>query len=783
MSSKGPAYERDWSSDAAQAGAPEVDVVAPRPILRLYTERLLVETNSESAYVERDVAVLALDFEYGTTRLKVSDAQESFFIASAGSLTRVSRNRAAERQAQCVLESFGAVELSCVPTLYGEASADYLVHVSDNVHALCSFSAYAVPQLERLGWTIEVAADYPYQVVRAETPWYANIEEDESKDNWFSLELGVDVDGQRINLLPGLLEVLNTCADSESLESIFRTPTRFRAIPIDGHRYAVLPPERLRRLLYVLEELHSGNRRSLALRETDLPLVRGLDETFDDEQQSLRWTGTRSAVEKARQLASTEGPPKVRPATGLQATLRPYQQEGLEWLQNLITNRVGGVLADDMGLGKTLQTIAHLATEKESGRMDCPSLVVVPTSLIGNWQRELKKFAPFLRVIAVHGAKRHLQYEKIARAQVIATTYPVLLRDLDRFAQLHFHLVVLDEAQAIKNQRSLAHAAVSSLKCNHRLCLTGTPVENNLGELWALFHFLMPGFLGDQQTFKSRYQTPIEKDRNEVRLLQLRHRVAPFILRRMKDTVAKDLPPKTELVRPVELDGDQRDLYESIRIAAHDQVRQVIRKKGLHGSTITILDALMKLRQVCCDPRLIASPAARTVKNSSKYEFLMEMLENQLSNGHRVLLFSQFTRMLRLIGDGLRERGFPYIELTGATQDRQAKCDQFETGQADIFLISLKAGGTGLNLTSADTVIHYDPWWNPAAQAQATDRAYRIGQKRPVFVYNLIVAGSVEERMLKLQRLKRHLADTILGQGSAHSLSEEDIEELFQPLE
>src|SRR5690606_17070499 len=273
--------------------------------------------------------------------------------ASAGALTRVERNRAAERQAQCVLESFGAVELGCVSTHFGDSSADYLVHVSDNVHALCSFSAYAVPQLERLGWKVEVAADYPYQVVRAEAPWYASVEEDEAQDNWFSLELGVDVDGQRINLLPGLLEVLNTCADSESLESIFRTPTRFRAIPIDGHRYAVLPPERLRRLLYVLEELYSGNRRSLALRETDLPLVRGLDETFDDEQQSLRWTGTRSAVEKARQLASTDGPPKVRPATGLQATLRPYQQEGLEWLQNLITNRVGGVLADDMGLGKT----------------------------------------------------------------------------------------------------------------------------------------------------------------------------------------------------------------------------------------------------------------------------------------------------------------------------------------------------------------------------------------------------------------------------------------------
>jgi SNF2 family DNA or RNA helicase len=767
----------------------------PKPIVRLYTERLFVDGQSFAGkrnertsrptedHHERDVAVIALSFAYGTTRLRVTDEQESFFVSGARGLERVARNRKFERQAQCILESFGAVELGCLSTHVGESNADYLVHISDNVHALCSFSAYAIPQLEKLGWQVEVAAGYPYRVVATDTPWYANVQEDEENDNWFSLELGLDVDGQRINLLAGLLEMLNESSDSESLESILRTPTRFRAIPIDGSRYAVLPPERLRRLLYVLEELYSGSRDKTTFKESDLPVIGGITDAFEDEQQKLRWSGTISAVDKARKLAS-ESPPEIRPATGLQATLRPYQQEGLNWLQNLIDNSVGGVLADDMGLGKTLQTISHLATEKERGRMSEPALVIVPKSLIGNWQREIKKFAPFLRVLAIQGSKRQELYPKMTRAHVVITTYPVLLRDLERFLEVHFHLVILDEAQAIKNCRSQAHAAVSSIRSTHRLCLTGTPVENNLGELWSLFHFLMPGFLGDAQTFRNRYQLPIEKDRNEVRLIQLRHRVAPFILRRMKDTVAKDLPPKTELVRPVELDGDQRDLYESIRVAAHDEVRQVIRKKGLSGSTIPILDALMKLRQACCDPRLINSPAARAVKTSSKYEFLMELLETQLAQGHRILIFSQFTRMLGLIGQGLTERRFPYILLTGQTADRQAKCDEFESGKADVFLISLKAGGTGLNLTSADTVIHYDPWWNPAAQAQATDRAYRIGQKRPVFVYNLIVAGSVEERMLRLQQLKRHLADTILGQGAAaHALSEADVEELFQPLD
>jgi SNF2 family DNA or RNA helicase len=251
----------------------------------------------------------------------------------------------------------------------------------------------------------------------------------------------------------------------------------------------------------------------------------------------------------------------------------------------------------------------------------------------------------------------------------------------------------------------------------------------------------------------------------------------------MKDTVAKDLPPKTEIVRAIELDGDQRDLYEGIRVAAHAEVRQVIRKKGLAASTVTILDALMKLRQVCCDPRLISSNVAAHVHGSSKYDFFMDLVLGQMQQGRRILVFSQFTQMLALIANGLRDAGIRYTMLTGATADRQARCDEFERGDTNIFLISLKAGGTGLNLTSADTVVHYDPWWNPAAQAQATDRAYRIGQKRPVFVYNLIVAGSVEERMLRLQRQKRHLADTILsGAGAAGGLTENEIDGLFEPL-
>jgi SNF2 family DNA or RNA helicase len=498
----------------------------------------------------------------------------------------------------------------------------------------------------------------------------------------------------------------------------------------------------------------------------------------------VQWTRGSAAIQQARAFMNRDAVRKVETCRGLQADLRPYQLEGLGWLQHLRRNDVGGVLADDMGLGKTLQTIAHLSLEKESGRMDGPNLIVMPTSLITNWSRELHRFAPHLTVLSLYGRYRHRQPRPITSYDVILTTYPLLIRDVESLKNTTFHMVVLDEAQAIKNPRSRAHKAVSELEAAHRLCLSGTPVENNLGELWALFEFLSPGMLGTREEFRSRFRCPIEKNGDERQLAILRQRVAPFVLRRTKEEVAKDLPPKTELVRPVEINGPERELYESIRVAAHAEVRGLIRKKGLVASTVAILDALMKLRQVCCHPSLVAVDQARRVHDHAKFDVLFEMLVEHLGQGRRVLVFSQFARMLALISEELLRRGIRHVTLTGATRDRQAAVDAFQEGKVDIFLISLKAGGTGLNLTRADTVIHYEPWWNPAAQAQATDRAHRIGQKNPVFVHNLVVAGSVEERMLRLQEKKRALADSLFsGAGPAATFSEEEVDGLFAPLE
>jgi superfamily II DNA or RNA helicase len=753
------------------------------PRIALFTEPMIVNVGSDfdPQLEERPLPVLSLDFDYQGTVIRSSER--------AGLRPR---DLGGEQRARQILESFGPLELGCQDILSARlgSRADYIIRSDEDRHALCSFTAYALPQLRRLGFAVSVDQAYPFQVVDGDPPFYAEVDAEAGSKDWFNLELGIEVDGRRVNLLPTLLEILERLPASGRLEDVVPAGARCFALPVGDNRYVTIPPERLQILLKVLRELYlpgESNRQSVRFPALAARALAEMEAAFgqrEDGSPRLCWSGAPALRERGQALLC--GPPPVAgaPPAGLRAELRPYQRQGLAWLQHLREHDAGGVLADDMGLGKTLQAIAHIVAEKEAGRLDRPTLVVTPTSLVGNWQRELGRFAPYLQVLVLHGPGRHRLWPRLVHADVVLTTYPALLRDGERLEGQQFHLALLDEAQAIKNPRSLAHQAAVKIDARHRICLTGTPVENSLSELWALFEFVNPGLLGDAEWFAHRYTRPIEREGRVERLADLRTQVAPFILRRMKDEVARELPPKTEIVRPVELRGSQRDLYESLRLSAHAEVRQAIAEKGLGASTITILDALMKLRQVCCDPRLLAGEAAREVRESAKYTLLMELITQQLAAGRRLLVFSQFATMLGLIGNGLRDAGIPFAVLTGATTNRQRPIDDFQAGKVGVFLISLKAGGTGLNLTTADTVVHYDPWWNPAAQAQATDRAHRIGQKKPVFVYNLIVAGSVEERMLALQRRKRQLAEGLLGRDPDGALlSAGEVDRLFAPLQ
>ena len=497
------------------------------------------------------------------------------------------------------------------------------------------------------------------------------------------------------------------------------------------------------------------------------------------------WDGAQQLRGMVQRLSGRAEMPEVAVPSSVQASLRPYQQQGLNWLQFLREHGLGGILADDMGLGKTLQTLTHIQVEKDAGRLTQPALIIAPVSLMGNWRREAERFCPQLRCLVIHGKDRHEVADSMADYDIVIAPYSLLQRDKERWLEAQWHIVVLDEAQNIKNASTHAAQVVGQLQTRHRLCLSGTPMENHLGEIWSLFHFLMPGFLGSQARFKELFRTPIEKLGDPERLHQLRARITPFMLRRTKALVAHELPPKVETIERVELSGKQADLYETIRLGMEKTVREALTTKGLAKSQITILDALMKLRQVCCDPRLLKLAAAQKVKTSAKLEQLMELLPEMVAEGRRILLFSQFTSMLTLIEAELKKHGLPWVKLTGQSQNRDALIEQFTSGAVPIFLISLKAGGVGLNLPQADTVIHYDPWWNPAVENQATDRAHRIGQTQTVFVYKLVAQGTIEERILALQERKAALADSMYSGATGRKqplFTEGDLAELLKPL-
>lgn len=790
-------YPAAPESTARPMATPTAD--APTPCVRLFADEVVIHHTEGlgSRFEHERMPLIELSFEYEGVRVLAAEEEDEVMI----DLDRfVPRNGREEGRARRLLESFGAVPLECLEDWATDAQADYVVRCEGSVHDFAGFSAYVVPQLRGLGWKVQVASDYPFKVVEREPVWYANVtpvdeggsrrgrrddEEAAPRPDWFGLQLGIDLDGKRVNLLPALVELLER-SNGKGLGELAQTTSRkCLALPVGEGTFIAIPGERARTILRVLAELYDSTAPKGEIR---FPQMRAgallaLDEAFAKDGATLEMSGDTQAREWASSLVA---PRKIEVdvVEGLKADLRSYQKEGVAWLQNLVAQGVGGILADDMGLGKTLQTIAHVTLEKQAGRLqDRPALIIAPTSLVMNWQREFRKFAPELRILAIHGPHRHDAYDGIRDADVVLTSYPILCRDEERFAEWKFHLVILDEAQTIKNLKSRAHVAARAVDAENRLCLSGTPVENHLGELWALLDFVNPGLLGDELHFNRFYRIPIERMKNEDRLAALRELVSPYILRRNKREVAKELPPKTEVMRPIELQGAQRELYESIRVAAHAEVRKIIRKKGLAASVVPVLGALTKLRQVCCDPRLVRMSNVGKIRESAKYNMFFDLLDKQLAGGHRILVFSQFTSMLGLLEAGLRERKVKYAILTGDTKDRAEAVDQFEKGGAKVFLISLKAGGTGLTLTSADVVIHYDPWWNPAIQAQATDRAYRIGQKKPVISYQLFAAGSVEERILGLQRSKKHVADAILGQGSAASaITEAELDVLFAPL-
>jgi len=763
--------------------------VKPIPCLRLFMQTLHVrrqfywQVNADQLQVES----ARLSFDYAGERVPLGDKRSVVTRVEEGTLLRLVRDQKAEGKALRRLdEDYGFMPLESEPIfdLPPDSVFDLTLTGEDRQDALLNFSLNGVPALRKLGWQVDIAEDYSYRPVDNVGDWYADVEEGAGND-WFGLELGIMVDGKPLNLLPVLINMLHHYPDVMDLNALKDAPSNQAFIArLDDGRLLPLPIERVRNVLGTLIELYNKDLDKNG--RLQLPAIQAgqLAELESLAGKNMEWQGGERLRELGHRLRDFKGVAEAALPTGFNADLRPYQHQGLSWLQFLRDYGLAGILADDMGLGKTVQTLAHLLLEKQSGRMDRPSLVIAPTSLMVNWRIEAERFAPSLKVLVQQGTQRKQHFERLADYDVVLTTYPLLPRDQEVLLAQEFHLVILDEAQVIKNPKAKASQIVRQIKTRHRLCLTGTPMENHLGEMWSLLDFLMPGLLGNEKHFNTLFRTPIEKHGDATRRDILRRRIAPFMLRRTKQEVMKELPPKSEILSNVDLAGAQRDLYESIRLAMHEKVRNEITKKGMARSQIVILDALLKLRQVCCDPRLVKLDSAKTVKHSAKLEQLMEMLPAMVEEGRRILLFSQFTSMLALIEEELRQRKLDYVQLTGDTRDRATPVQRFQAGEAPLFLISLKAGGTGLNLTAADTVIHYDPWWNPAVENQATDRAHRIGQDKAVFVYKLITRGTVEEKILGMQARKKELADSLFDETakSGPKLTLDDLNALFEPL-
>ncbi len=703
----------------------------------------------------RFVLTIKRDFFPWTVTLSATYDQEKFDLTKASPLLCVSRQtgklfkRSLETEA-AALEQFASLFVAPTAVQFPFPLS------SDQQDRLFSELLWRVP----LTW--DICLDTDLLVERSKKTSIAA--RTKSDIDWLELEATVMVGKQEIELATLLASLMETSP----------------LVTINGTTH-LLSPAHLKRL-QMLRRLADPESFEIKINRTQLGLVEELGDLIDYDKLHTQW---RQSLTTLRTFDSQ--PALTRPKT-LTAKLRPYQDQGVAWLAFLRQFGFGGILADDMGLGKTMQALTILAYAYEQGEKK-PSLIVAPTSVVNNWQQEISSYVSDLRTHLFMGHDRELP--KKGKTDIILTSYALLWRDKAELAKLSYHYVILDESQYIKNHAAKTTQAAKSLIADHRLALTGTPLENNLTELWSQCSFVIPGLFGSMEQFKERFVNPIaHQDQSASK--HLKQLLRPFLLRRTKEHVAQDLPKKIDQTILCEMNERQAKLYAAVKKMYQLQVKNLIATQGIEKSHLQILTALLRLRQICDDPRLLKlddrttfvtlPTGLRKIHDSVKLEQTLELLRTAVSEGHKVLLFSQFTQMLELIEAACVKEQISFVKLTGKTKKRARVIDAFQKDQnIGVFLLSLKAGGTGLNLTAADYVIHYDPWWNPAVEAQATDRAHRIGQSKTVYTYKLIVKDTIEEKIQELQKRKQGLIDDIIGGTSNLSkLTKEDIAYLFE---
>jgi SNF2 family DNA or RNA helicase len=713
---------------------------------------------------------LKLLFQYPGRKIDYNDSSTYVGQFTDNHFIQWQRNSGFELSIKKQLQSFG-----------WSANNDNVWNLSSDLNGWNSacFLAIEILELKKQGWDIQ-NENCPDVLQIEQLNWIASIEVAKNQRHInFRLQQYNDSE-EDINLLEALVKNLKSkWLDRKDLpvkdDSVLMTENR---------KLIVVPNSLLKPLLNCLLELNSN--RSLD-KEGGLLLSRGRFQTIYSLLKTLSKTLTID-INISTDLNSDQQTKAVKynkddELKGVNAQLRSYQQQGVDWLHALYHKQLGCLLADDMGLGKTLQILVFLWQSKCRGLLEYPVLIIAPTSLLSNWQAEIKKFTPGLNSLVLHGPKRHQSFSHIGEHDLIITSYPLVVRDQQLLLEYPWQILILDEAQAIKNANSLTSKAVSEFEAKINICMSGTPVENHLGELWSIFNFTLPGLLGAKHQFDEWFRDPIEKHNDEVQHELLVERVSPVMLRRSKADVLPQLPEKVHQTIFIKLDEYQQQIYDAIHKQMTESLRDNIRYQGLNASRMHILDALTRLRQICCDPRLLPRVLSAEKISSSKMNHLLKMLDEMLAQGRKILLFSQFTSLLSLLEVELKRKDIKYSLLTGQTKKRAQQIEQFQQGESSLFLISLKAGGSGLNLTQADTVIHYDPWWNPAVENQATDRAHRIGQNKSVMVYKLIAANTIEEKIIKLQKNKQNIADNLLEGTSKKVFDSSDLTGLLQLLE
>lgn len=745
---------------------PTVDIITPKAInvkkidINPIPSIHLKYTQEEH---EKSFNSFTLDFLYDKYSVKYSPREKTKSFYENEQKIAIVRDLSFEEDAKQRIESYG------FNTQLVDGNISVILDSTKRQTQLKIWKDFLENHLEALkseGWQVEIDQEFSMKF----EPSCEIVAQSEERNDWFSLSFNLEFNGISEPIAPLVSSIIEEFDNFESMPELIN-------IEISENHFVEIETKQIKPIINTIIELLDKKEKDGTLKIS--PFDAHLLDFMDDD---IIWRGSKDIIDLSNRLKDFKGIQRVEPPKALSAELREYQQEGINWLNFLYEFKFGGILADDMGLGKTIQTLTHLSRLKEEGMLKSPSLIVMPTSLIANWKQEALKFTPNLKVLSLHGSDRAGQFELIEEYDVLLTTYPLIVRDQKRFLEYEFMYIILDEAQKIKNHKTKMAIALKTLKSEHRLALSGTPIENHLGELWSIFSFLMPGFLDTMSFFKKQYQTPIEKEHNFERQNLLNKRIKPFMLRRTKEIVAKELPAKTEIIKYTQFEDTQSKLYESIRVTMEKRVQEAVSAKGIGSSHITILDALLKLRQVCCDPSLLKIEEAQKIHHSAKLELFLDLVDELLAEGRKILVFSQFTSMLEILERKIREKSISYSKLTGSTRKREEAIEKFTNGSADIFLISLKAGGVGLNLVQADTVIHYDPWWNPAVENQATDRAYRIGQDKAVFVYKLIVENTIEQKILEMQKSKKSLQDGIYDSDKQQDDMKFGSEELLELL-